>query len=274
MIAEGYAEFETIVNAVFVDLANIVIDAAGAQAGAGDVGVDGQLARKHADLLGAGHENFVGVEEVFELIEERGIIGDDFARLLQPAGWQVDAATAEAHIVAHHARAGERLEEVENFFALAKGIHQRSAERAHVHEEEPGEAGVIDDAGQLGGDDADVFGALGRLETGEFFDGERVGPVVGERTEVIEAIRVRHRPKVAGGLGDLFVVAMEVAEDRFQSHHGLAIENNVHAKDTVRGWVLRSHGDFEQFAIALFGQQLEILRGHFGDCAHVFTSAA
>ena len=130
----------------------------------------------------------------------------------QPAG-RSHAAAAEAHVVAHHARAGEGFEEVENLLALAEGVHQRRAAGAHVLHQEADEAGVVLQAGQLAGDDAEVLGALRNLDAGELLDGERVGPVVGDGAEVVEAVGVGHGAEVGFVLGDLFVVAMQVAED-------------------------------------------------------------
>jgi hypothetical protein len=109
------------------------------------------------------------LEELLELVEEFGEgLRRLCLRLVEPAGGRVDAAAAEAHVVAHHARAGEGLEEVENLFALAEGVHQRRAAGAHVLQQEADEAGVVLQAGELGGDDAEVLGALGDLDAGEF----------------------------------------------------------------------------------------------------------
>ncbi len=107
---------------------------------------------------------------------------------------------------------------------------------------------------QFGGDDAEVLGALGHLDSGELFDGEGVGPVVGEGAEVVEAIGVRHGAEVGFVLGDFFVVAVQVAEDRLQFDDLFAIERDVHAEDAVSGWVLRAHRDFEQLRFAAVRQ--------------------
>jgi hypothetical protein len=47
------------------------------------------------------------------------------------------------------------------------------------------------------------------------------------------------------------MVAMEIAEDRLESHHALAIEGHIHAEDAVGGRVVRAQGDFEEF-VAFF----------------------
>ena len=84
-------------------------------------------------------EDFILGQQRFELVEEARELVHHLLRLLQPAGRQVATAAAEAHVVAHHPRAAERLEQVEDLFALAEGIHQRRAQRAHVLEEKADE---------------------------------------------------------------------------------------------------------------------------------------
>jgi hypothetical protein len=127
-------------------------------------------------------------------------------------------------------------------------IHQRRAKRAHVLQQKSDETHVIEQAGQFGGDHANVFGAFGHGQAGELLDAERISPVVGHRAEIIEPVGVRHRPQIARVLRDLLVIAMQIAEDRLELHHRLAVEHHVHAKHAVRGRMLRPHRDFQQLA--------------------------
>src|SRR5204862_5286100 len=83
----------------------------------------------------------------------------------------------------------------------------------------------------------------------EFLNAERVRPVVGHRAEIIEPVRVRHRAEVTGVLADFLMISMQVTEDRFELTNDLALERHIHPKHAVRGWMLRSHRDFEQFAL-------------------------
>src|SRR5262249_7916332 len=77
VIAERNAKIESVINAVFIDLANVVIDAARAEHGAGDRGVDGEIGRQYADALRAGEENFIFREQRFKLVKKGGITIDD-----------------------------------------------------------------------------------------------------------------------------------------------------------------------------------------------------
>ena len=143
----------------------------------------------------------------------------------------------------------KRLEEIENFLAFAERVHERRAPRAHVAQQKTEQRGVILQPRQLGENDAQILGALGNFDAGEFLDAERVGPVVGHRAKIIEPIGVRHRAEVARVLADFLVVAMQITENRFELANDLAVERHIHPKHAVRGWMLRSHRDFEQFAV-------------------------
>ena len=249
MVAQRHAERVATVDAVAIHLAEVVVHTAGTQHRAGDAGADGKFSGQLAHALRAGHEDFVAGEKFIKLIQKPRILGHDFLRPVQPAVRQVTPTATKAHIIAHHARARERLDEVQNLLALAEGIHQRRAQRAHVLEQEPREASVVQHARQLGGDEANVFRALGHLQPDELLDRQCVSPVVRQRAEVIQPVRIRHRAEVTDVLGNLLVVPVQVAEHRLELHHRLAVEHHVHAEDAVRRGVLRPHRDFEQLPL-------------------------
>ena len=97
----------------------------------------------------------------------------------------------------------------------------------------------------------------GTLDARQLFDGQRVGPVVGEGAEIVEAVGVGHRAEIGLVLGDLFVVAMEVTEDGLEFDDAFAVEHDVHAEDAVGGRVLRAHRDFEQLFFAAVGCRVQ-----------------
>jgi hypothetical protein len=47
------------------------------------------------------------------------------------------------------------------------------------------------------------------------------------------------------------VVAVQVAEDRLQPDHPLAVQRHIHAEDAVRRGMVRPHGHFQQLAFAV-----------------------
>ncbi len=248
MLAQRHAEAEPVVDAVFIHLSHVVVDAAGAEHRTGDASVNGEFSRQATDTLRARHEDFIPGQQGFILVKEAREFAYHLLRLFEPARRQVTTATAEAHVIAHHPRPGEGLEEVEDLFTLAEGIHQRRAGSAHILEEEADEGDVVLKAGQLSGDHPDIFRALRRLQPGQLLDRKRIGPVIGQRTKIIQPVSVRHGPEVSRVLADLLVVAMQVTEHRLELHHPLAIQCDVHPKHAMSRGVLRPHRDFEQLA--------------------------
>src|SRR5208283_3583178 len=157
---ERHAEIEARVEAVAVHLAHVVVDARRAQHRAGDAGADGERRRQPPDALGAGHEDLVSGDELLVLVEEPAEAAGQGARGIEPSRGRVRAATAEALVVAHHPGAAQGLEKVEDLLALAERVHERGAACAAVLQEEAREARVVEEAGELGEDDAQVLRAL------------------------------------------------------------------------------------------------------------------
>ena len=242
------AELETRVHPVAVHLAEVVVDAGGAEHRAGDAGVDRQRGTETAHALGAREEDLVAREQGLELVEEGPVAADELLRAGQPVGRGIHAAAAEALVVAHHAGPAERLEEVEDLLALTERVHQRRAAAAAVLHQEPGEAGVVQQAREFGKDDPHVLRALWHRDPGQLLDGAGVGPVVRHRVQVIEPVGVRHRAQVAGVFRQFFVVAVQVAEHGLEPHDRLAVERDDHPEHAVRGGMVRPHGNLQQVA--------------------------
>src|SRR5262249_12369609 len=137
------AERESIINSIVIDFADIVIDSRGAKHRSGDAGIYGEISGQHAGSLGAREENLVLAEESFVFVDEAREIIHELLRLLEPSAGKIDAATTEAHIVAHHASAGERLEQIKDFLPLTERIHQRRAAGAHILDQKTDQRSVI-----------------------------------------------------------------------------------------------------------------------------------
>ena len=150
---------------------------------------------------------------------------------------------AKAVVVAHHARAGDGFEDIEDQFAFFEGIQRRGEIRAQVVEQHADQDQVVLDAAEFRHDDADVFGAFGHLDAHQLFDGQGIAPVVAHRVEVIEAVGVGHVLQEGVALADLLMVAVQVAHHRFQADDGFAVQHDRRAEHAMRGWVLRSHVD-------------------------------
>ena len=98
---------------------------------------------------------------------------------------------------------------------------------------------------QLRENDAEILGAFRNFDSGEFLNAKRIRPVVGHRAEIIESVGVRHRAEITGVLADFLVIPVQITKDRFELANDLAIERHIHPKHAVRGWMLRSHRNFE-----------------------------
>src|SRR5208337_1658930 len=95
--------------------------------------------------------------------------------------------SADAEVAGHHALTGYSLKEAENLFALAEGV-KKNGERANVHgvRAQPDEVRV--QAAELGEQHADPLRALGNFETEQFFNGQTVTEIVGERIEIVDPV--------------------------------------------------------------------------------------
>ena len=99
-LAGGDIELEAVVNGIRVGLAQVPLDAAGAEHRAADAAVDGQFLRQNADALGAG-------EQISFLLEQTVVFCQDVTPSASPVlrnGGQellgdVLADAADAHVV-------------------------------------------------------------------------------------------------------------------------------------------------------------------------------
>src|SRR5438876_3352659 len=160
MFAQRHPKLEAWIESITIHFPKVVVEPGSAQHWAGDAGVGGQFGGQLADVLRASDEHFIRYDQLFKFIEKSRKSVDDLPRPLHPARWQIAAATAETHVVAHHARSGERFEQIQNDFALAECIHQRSAPCAHIAEEKSEERGVVLKSRELSQDHAKIFRPL------------------------------------------------------------------------------------------------------------------
>ena len=107
---------------------------------------------------------------------------------------------------------------------------------------------MILEPGELGENDTQIFCAFRHFDASEFLHTERVSPIVRHRAKVVESIGVGHRPEITHVFAELFVIAMQIAEDGLELPHDLAFERDVHPEDAVCRRMLRPHRDFEQFS--------------------------
>ncbi len=193
------------------------------------------------------------------LVAERRVLGqvivqpgDEVTQLGQPVLGQVVGHAAGADVVVVHAQAGERLEEVEDHFALTEA-DRHHGQRADLHA-----AGA--DGDQVGGDPAQfhdqhaqLVGALGDLvfDAQQALDRQTVGGLIEQRRHVVHAGHEGAALNPAAVLHGLLDASVEEADGRTDLDHGLAVTLQLQAKDAVGGGVLRAHVDDHGLVAAL-----------------------
>ncbi len=171
MLAERHLEIEPVVNAVAVHLADVVIDAAGAQHRAGDARVDRQFARQHADALRARHDDFVLVEQRVEFVEEGGEIVDDLLRLLEPVRAARRMRQPPNRMKLHIIRAPLIASKRSSIFSRSRKAYMSGVPMAPMScRRNPHKRGVILQARQLRQDYAEIFRAFRHLQPGQLFN--------------------------------------------------------------------------------------------------------
>src|SRR3972149_3178821 len=105
---------------------------------------------------------------------------------------------------------------------------------------------------ELRGDDPQVLRALRHVDLADHLRRADVGQLARHRGDVIRLGRDGRILGVRERLAELLVTAVEVTDDGVDGNHGLALEREDHAEDSVGGWVLRPHvhGDALGAAVA------------------------
>src|SRR6266699_3596949 len=103
MFAERYPEFESRIESIAIHFPHVVVDPARAKHWASDTGVDRQIGGQLADLLGTGDDNFIRKNERLEFIQKSRERLNNLLCALHPIRSGIDPASAETHVVTHHA---------------------------------------------------------------------------------------------------------------------------------------------------------------------------
>ena len=131
-----------------------------------------------------------------------------------------------------HALARRHLEQVEDPVAVAEAVEE------HRHRAEVEGGGAEPDQVrvkpvQLHVDDAQVLGARRDLEVEHLLDAAAEGLHVEEVGEVVHPLDERDRLPIRLVLAVLLDARVDVAHDRLEVDHGLALERDEEAKDAV-----------------------------------------
>ncbi len=184
-----------------------------------------------------------------------------YARTLSlPALGHVERDAADAVVVVGEPRAAERLDEVVDGLALAQAVdHRREGADVHRHRADRDE--VRGDAAELAGDGAEPLGPGRHLDLEEPLDRDRVALVREHRRDVVDAVGVRHEPRVAGDLADLLDGPVQVADVRDGLLHDLAVGLDDEVDDAVGGGVLRAEVEDHLLVLTVHAAEDELLHG-------------
>ncbi len=267
--AEGDIEVVLLVAEVRVGFTDVVVDAGGAEVGAGEAEGDGAFFGDDADVLGTVEEDLVPREELIDFVELVGDVIEELVEFREEVGREVADLAPDAGVAGGEAGSGEDFAEVVDFLAFGERVEEDGHGTA-VHGEDAHAEEVCGEACEFAADDADGLAAGGEFPAHELFDGHGVGHVVGERGEVIEPVRVGHELVVVHVFGDLFVAAVEVADVGDGLGDDFAVEFEDEAEDPVGGGVGGAHVEDELFPDHVGGSLLIFLDLERGTRGHVW----
>ena len=187
---------------------------------------------------------------------------------------QVLVHAAGAEVVRMQARAGDPLVELHQLLALLERPEERR-HRADIQREGGDVEQVVEDAGDLVEQHADILAARRHFDAQQLLDRQREGVLLAHRRDVIEPVEIGDRLEVGLVLDQLLGAAMQQADMRDRRAHHLAVHLQHQAQHAVRRRMLRPE---------IHGQRLDLDFGHqstwspsrrpaAGAAAHAFPRA-
>ncbi len=259
--ADRDAELEVVVGGVGHRLAQVPRVAGGAQERPGDAEPQQRLLVQRAHVAQALQHDLVLVEQRRELVDAVSEPVQELAQLVLEAQRDVLEDAADLDVARVHALAGGHLEQVEDLLAVAEAVPEHR-DRAEVQRAGAQPHEVAHDPVELEVDDAQVLGALGHLEVEQRLDGAAEGHRVEVVGQVVHPLDDGDGLPVALVLGRLLDARVEVADDRLEVAHDLALERHQQAQHPVGGRVMRAHVEREQLLLGAAdrGQALRLRR--------------
>jgi hypothetical protein len=250
--ADRDAELEVLVARVRHRLAQVPRVAGRAQQRAGDAERQQRLLVERARPAQPAQHDLVAVEQVAVLVDAVGHVHAELADLgLEPERDVLEDA-ADLDVARVHALARGHLEQVEDLLALAEAVPEHR-DRAEVERARAQPHQVAHDPVELEVDDAQVLRALGHLEVEQRLDRPAERHRVEVVREVVHPLDDRDGLPVALVLGRLLDARVDVADDRLEVAHDLALERHQQAQHPVRRGVVRAHVEREQLLLGAVG---------------------
>ena len=164
----------------------------------------------------------------------------------------VDAARPE--IAGMEPRAGDALVELHQLLALLETPEERR-DRADIEREGGEVQEMIEDARDLGEQNADIFGARRRLDPEQFLDGEREGVLLAHRRDVIEPVEIGDGLEIGLVFDELLGAAVQEADMRIGALDHFAVHLQHEAEHAVGRRMLRPeiHGEALDLGLGVGG---------------------
>ena len=138
-------------------------------------------------------------------------------------------------------------------FTVVKGVEQRG-EATQIQEKSGPPQQMAGNPVELYGNDTDIFRPLRHLDTGGPFHHQAVAVVEGQGMEVVHTSGIGHELGKGAVLGNFFVHAMDIAQNRLGLDDVLAVHGHLNAQYAVGGRVLWSQVEHKGFFVLLPGQ--------------------
>ena len=193
-------------------------------------------------------EDLVLVEKGVARIDLLGRLRHPVAQAAHELVVEVAVDPADPEVVEEHPLAGQGGQHVDDLVTLDERPQDRR-QPAEVERHPAEEERVAGDPVELGREDPDVLGPARDLDVHQLLEGEDRGPLVEQRADVLERVRVADRLVVVRVLAQLLDAAMEIAEHRVEVDDLFAVELQDDAEDAMGRWMLRAHVD-EHLAVA------------------------
>ena len=246
--ADRDLEVEVVVARVRGGLAQVPRVAGRAQQRAGDAEAEQRLLVDGGDVAQPLQEDLVLVEQVGELVHARRHHVGELLDLRHEAGGDVLEDAADLEVARVHALAGGHLEQVEDLLAVAEAVPEHR-HRAEVERAGPQPHEVGHDPVELEVDHAQVLRARRDLEVEQRLDRAAERHRVEVVREVVHPLDDRDDLPVALVLRGLLDAGVEVADDRLDVAHDLALERGQQAQHAVRRRVVRADVERQQLVV-------------------------
>ena len=145
---------------------------------------------------------------------------------------------AGAEIIGVQPRARGALVELHQPLAFLEPPQERR-QRADIEPERADIEQMVEDAGDLGEQHANVLRARRRRDPHQLFDGQREGVLLAHRRDVIEPVEIRDRLQIGLVLDQLLGAAVQETDMRIGALDDFAVHFEHQPHDAVRRRVLR-----------------------------------